>query len=104
MGGLVAAICCYLKKMKKEKKKTKHETGIIHVDDHMRVKEAIVPGPNGPRAVVLEIDDDLHVDGVVRKDEVMENVRGCKYEHGHHGGCDTTTEVVGSSSNQRPNV
>ncbi|CAN0928575.1 hypothetical protein LINGRAHAP2_LOCUS36582 [Linum grandiflorum] len=101
MGGLVAAICCYLKKMKKEKKKTKHETGIIHVDDHMRVKEAIVPG----QAVVLEIDNDLHVDRVARKDEVVENVRGSKHEHGHHGGGgDITTEVVGSSSNQRYNV
>ncbi|CAN1234806.1 Protein TRACHEARY ELEMENT DIFFERENTIATION-RELATED 6 [Linum perenne] len=98
LGGLVAAICCCLKKMNKEKKRTEHETDIIHVDDHKMVREAIVPGPSGPRAVVLEIDDDLHVDGVVRKDGVVENVRGGR------GGGEITSEVVGSSSSQRPNV
>ncbi|CAN1175919.1 Protein TRACHEARY ELEMENT DIFFERENTIATION-RELATED 6 [Linum perenne] len=99
LGGLVAAICCYMKKMNKEKKRTEHKTEIIHVDDHKRVKEAIVHGPRGPRSVILEIDDDLHVDGTVRKDETVENFR----EHGRGGG-EITSEVVGSSSNQRPNV
>ncbi|CAN0928578.1 Protein TRACHEARY ELEMENT DIFFERENTIATION-RELATED 6 [Linum grandiflorum] len=101
LGAVVAAICCYLKKMKKEKKKTEHEMEIIHVDDHRRVKEAIVPGPHGPRAVVLEIDDDLHIDGVVRKDEVVENVRGGKHEDGHHGGCDITTQAFGKHGDDK---
>ncbi|TYI39197.1 hypothetical protein ES332_A02G081100v1 [Gossypium tomentosum] len=33
----------------------------VHVDEHLKVKEAIVPGPDGPRAVLLEIEDDIHI-------------------------------------------
>ncbi|TYG78796.1 hypothetical protein E1A91_D02G088800v1 [Gossypium mustelinum] len=56
---LAAALFCFLKK---KKKKTVKEMDRVHVDEHLKVKEAIVPGPDGPRAVLLEIEDDIHID------------------------------------------
>ncbi|XP_040997984.1 protein TRACHEARY ELEMENT DIFFERENTIATION-RELATED 7A-like [Juglans microcarpa x Juglans regia] len=62
---LAAALFCFINK----RKKTVEETDIIHVDEHRTIKEAIIPGPHGPRAVVLSIDDDIHIDEVIRKNE-----------------------------------
>ncbi|XVE95632.1 hypothetical protein REPUB_Repub02eG0115000 [Reevesia pubescens] len=61
---LAVALFCFLKK---KKKKTVQETDIVHVDEHLKVKEAIVPGPHGPRAVLLEIEDDVHIDKEIVK-------------------------------------
>ncbi|KAJ4838049.1 hypothetical protein Tsubulata_029671 [Turnera subulata] len=63
---LAAAILCF---MKKKKKKTTQETDIVRLDEHLKVKEAIVPGPHGPHAVVLEVEDDIHADEIIRKNE-----------------------------------
>src|SRR5262249_55089935 len=54
---LAAALCCLIKR---KKKKAVHETDIVHIDEHMKVKAAIGEGPEGPKAVVLEIMDDIH--------------------------------------------
>ncbi|GFS37549.1 hypothetical protein Acr_00g0052610 [Actinidia rufa] len=45
------------------------ETDIIHIDEHLKVKEASVPGPHGARTVALTIDDDVHVEEQKRKRE-----------------------------------
>lgn len=63
---LAVALFCFLKK---KKKKTAQETDIVHVDEHFRVKEATVPGLHGTKAVVLEIEDDVHVDKEIVKTE-----------------------------------
>ncbi|CAN0921496.1 hypothetical protein LINGRAHAP2_LOCUS32624 [Linum grandiflorum] len=84
-----------------KKKKTSHEMDMIHVDEHVRVKEAIVPGPDGrPGMVVLEIDDDLHFDEVVKKDEVVENVHDHSHHHLHglHGKSAPATVAEGGGS------
>ncbi|KAJ8762791.1 hypothetical protein K2173_022920 [Erythroxylum novogranatense] len=67
VASLLAALCFCIKK---KKKKPIHETELEHVDEHMKVKETIVRGPHGSQAVVLEIEEDVHVDEVVRKDEI----------------------------------
>ncbi|CAI0395982.1 unnamed protein product [Linum tenue] len=79
LAGLAAVVLCCLKKLKK-KPAAKHEVDLIHVDEHARVKEAVVPGC----AVVLEIEEDLHVDEVVRKDDEV-GAAGHHHLHGLHG-------------------
>ncbi|GAY39858.1 hypothetical protein CUMW_047610 [Citrus unshiu] len=59
---LFSAICRYIKK---KKKKVVQETDLVH----FKVKEEIVPGPHGPKAVKLEIEDDVPVDEVIKKNE-----------------------------------
>jgi hypothetical protein len=60
-----AVFCC----IKRRKKKTIEETDIFHVDEHRKVKEAIIEGPDGSQAVILSIEDDVHIDEVIRKNE-----------------------------------
>jgi hypothetical protein len=61
---LAAAVFCCIKR---RKKKTVEETDIIHVDEQRKVKEAIIEGAHGPQAVILSIEDDVHIDEVIRK-------------------------------------
>ena len=63
---LAAALFCFLKK---RKKKTVQETEIVHFNEHKKVKEAIVEGRHGPEAVVLSVEDDVHIDEVIVKSE-----------------------------------
>ncbi|XP_015934403.1 protein TRACHEARY ELEMENT DIFFERENTIATION-RELATED 7A-like [Arachis duranensis] len=62
---LAFALFCLIKKMKKKKQ----ETDIIHFDEHRHVTEAIVPGPCGEQVVVLSVDDDVHIDEEIIKNE-----------------------------------
>ncbi|KAJ7959239.1 proline-rich receptor-like protein kinase PERK10 [Quillaja saponaria] len=64
---LAFSLCCLIKRRKK--KSTVQETNIIHVDEDRKVREAIVPGPHGPTAVILSIEDDVHIDEEIRKNE-----------------------------------
>ncbi|KAL4308934.1 hypothetical protein GQ457_01G012610 [Hibiscus cannabinus] len=52
-------------------KKKVQETD-LHVDEHRKVKEAIVSGPNGPHAVIIGIEDDIHVTEDIVKAEKVE--------------------------------
>ncbi|KAM1793703.1 hypothetical protein ACFX11_034259 [Malus domestica] len=45
------------------------ETEIVNVNEHRKVKEDIVEGPHGSKAAVLTIDDDVHIDEIIRKNE-----------------------------------
>lgn len=35
---------------------------MVHIDEHLKVNENILQGPNGTKLVAITIDDDLHVD------------------------------------------
>lgn len=59
---IAAAICRYIKK---KKKKVVQETDLVH----FKVKEEFVPGPHGLKAVKLEIEGDVPVDEVIKKNE-----------------------------------
>ncbi|MED6163210.1 hypothetical protein PIB30_077793 [Stylosanthes scabra] len=61
---LAFALCCMIKKWKK-----KQETDIIHFDEHRHVTEAIVPGPFGEQVVVISVEDDVHIDEEIIKNE-----------------------------------
>lgn len=62
-----ALFCCFQKK--KHKKKKTQETEVIHFDEHKTVKETILPGPFGQKTVVITVEDDVHVDEEIRKNE-----------------------------------
>ncbi|KAK8609102.1 hypothetical protein V6N13_025409 [Hibiscus sabdariffa] len=52
-------------------KKKVEETDLVHVDEHRKVKEAIVSGPHGPHAVIIGIEDDVHVtEDIVKAEKV----------------------------------
>jgi len=58
----------------KRKEKTQ-ETDVMHIDEHIKGKETIVPGPFGQQAVVISVEDDVHVD---------ESKKSEKLGHGLH--------------------
>ncbi|KAI3457540.1 hypothetical protein Pfo_014203 [Paulownia fortunei] len=61
-----ALFCC----VKKRKKRIVQETDKFKIDEHVKVQEAIVPGPHGTQTVVLTIDEDVHVEEEIKKTEV----------------------------------
>ncbi|KAI3820389.1 hypothetical protein L1987_07935 [Smallanthus sonchifolius] len=60
--------CCFIKKWKCSKATEKNE--MVHVDEHLKVSENILQGPNGMKTVAITIDDDLHVH---EEDEAITN-------------------------------
>ncbi|KAJ9564791.1 hypothetical protein OSB04_000757 [Centaurea solstitialis] len=60
LGFTVFALWCILKKSKCSKASNKSE--LVHIDEHLKVSENAVQGPNGMKVVSITIDDDLHVD------------------------------------------
>ncbi|KAL2476540.1 putative leucine-rich repeat extensin-like protein 3 [Abeliophyllum distichum] len=65
---LSVALFCFLKK---RKKRIIHETDKVKIDEHIKVHEDIVTGPHGTKAVVLTIDDDVNIEEVIKKNEVV---------------------------------
>lgn len=88
---LAAALFCCLKK---RKKKTFEEAEVIRFDEHRRVKEEIVEGPYGTEAVVLSIEDDVHIEEEVKKAEKFEKVG----EGSHIKNMDTAQSNEGSGT------
>lgn len=57
---------------------------IIHFDEHKKVQEAIVPGPNGEQVKILTIEEDVHIDEEIKKAEkVMGGSSHVKSAHHH---------------------
>lgn len=68
---MAAALCCFAKKKKMKKKAVVvAETDVVHVEDHVRVHEDILPGPHGEHIVVLSIDEDLRVNEEIKRAEL----------------------------------
>lgn len=81
-----ALFCC----IQQRKKKTQ-ETDIIHVDEHKKVEETTVPGPFGQQAVVISVEDDVHIDEEIRKTEKLGR-------HGLHAKSSAAEADQGNSS------
>ncbi|XP_059629915.1 protein TRACHEARY ELEMENT DIFFERENTIATION-RELATED 6-like [Cornus florida] len=96
---LAVALFCFIKKWKK--KKTVQETDFIRTDEHLKIKEAIVHGPHGQDAVTLSIDDDVHVDELIRKNEVFGEGRHAKSAHNQPNLPITIEEVPSPSSSSQ---
>ncbi|KAI9077519.1 hypothetical protein K1719_040451 [Acacia pycnantha] len=63
---LAFALFCFIKR---RKKKASQEMGMVHYDEHKKVKEEIVSGPFGQKVVVMTVEDDVHIDAEVKKKE-----------------------------------
>lgn len=81
------------------------ENDLVHVDEHLKMKERIVEGPCGEKAVVLEIEDDVHVDEVIKKNEKYgENLHTIKSTESNNNPCDLMEKgeaSVGSDHRRR---
>ncbi|PON99688.1 Concanavalin A-like lectin/glucanase domain containing protein [Trema orientale] len=64
---LAASLFCFLKKRKK--RTAVQENEIVHFKEHKKVTEAIVEGRHGPEAVVLSVEDDVHIEEEIVKSE-----------------------------------
>lgn len=83
-----ALFCC----IQKRKKKKTQQADIVHIDEHKKVTETIVPGPFGKPTVVISVEDDVHVDEVIKKNAQL--------GHGLHGEASKAHEQdQGNSSN-----
>lgn len=56
---------------------------IIRIDEHKKGNETIVPGPFGQQAVVISVEDDVHVDEA-RKSEKHGHAKASSAEANHH--------------------
>lgn len=76
------------------------ETDIIRTDEHLRVKEAIIQGPNGPEVVILSIEDDKHIQEEIIKSEKIETMHlHAKAKSGEIAATDHHLEAGYSSTN-----
>ncbi|EYU45053.1 hypothetical protein ABFS82_13G056400 [Erythranthe guttata] len=69
-----ALFCC----AKKKKKKIINETDKIKIDEHVKIQEAVVPGPHGTQMTVVTIDEDFHIEEEIKKTEA-ETVKGSSH-------------------------
>lgn len=54
----------------------------LDVDEKVKVQEAILPGPHGQQEVIISVEEDLHVHGKIRKDEIeVEGKHGISQLH-----------------------
>ncbi|PIA41807.1 hypothetical protein AQUCO_02200321v1 [Aquilegia coerulea] len=67
LASLSAALCIFIQK---KRNKVVQKSDVINVDEHLKVHEAIAPGPNGTQSVILTIEDDVHVQEQIKKNEV----------------------------------
>ncbi|TYJ10964.1 hypothetical protein E1A91_A11G243800v1, partial [Gossypium mustelinum] len=63
---LSVALFCFIKK---RAKKTVQKTEILSIDEHVKVEEAIVPGPHGAQNTVLLVEDDIRIDEEIKKNK-----------------------------------
>ncbi|KAH1064038.1 hypothetical protein J1N35_029025 [Gossypium stocksii] len=85
---LAVTLFCFLKRKKKVE-----ETDTVHVDEHLKVKEATVPGSHRPHDGILDIEDDVHVAEEIVKTKKVE--RGSRLEE------NLKTEKAASSSDHK---
>ncbi|KAK9740920.1 hypothetical protein RND81_03G071100 [Saponaria officinalis] len=71
LGAILLGIWCIFKRhCKKKKKKLVHERKDVDVDEHLKVQELVLPGPHGPKTMVISVEDEVRVHEDVHKDEV----------------------------------
>ncbi|XP_039041617.1 proline-rich receptor-like protein kinase PERK10 [Hibiscus syriacus] len=88
---LSAALFCFLKK---RKKKMVQKAEIINIDEHVKVQEAIVPGPHGEQNTVLFIEGDIHIDEEIKKNKnISEGI-----PHSHLKSSQEISDGCGSST------
>lgn len=46
---------------------------IVRIDEHMKVQEAIIPGPHGEQTTVLTIEEDVHIEEEIKKNSLVQD-------------------------------
>ncbi|KAJ8424561.1 hypothetical protein Cgig2_013208 [Carnegiea gigantea] len=68
LGACLFSLWCLLWRHKKRKFVQKTED--IDVDEHRKVQEMVLPGPHGPKTMVLSVEDEVRVHDKVSKHEI----------------------------------
>lgn len=55
--------------IKKGSRKHREKSEAVCVDEHFKMKEAIVEGPNGQKSVMLSVEDDVKIEDAIKRDE-----------------------------------
>jgi len=76
-----ALYCCFQKR-----KGNTQETDTIHIDEHKKGKETIVPGPFGQQAAVISVEDNVHVDEARKTEKLGHGLhaKSSSAEANHH--------------------
>ncbi|CAK9309719.1 unnamed protein product [Citrullus colocynthis] len=96
---VAAVVCCFIKKRKK-KSSPQEVVEAIRIDGHRKVHENVVEGGHVQQAVMVTIEDDVHIDEIIKKKEYGHGhgLHGKQHEGGSHNNNSTTMEVAASSS------
>lgn len=57
---------------------------IINFDEHKKVQEAIASGPHGEKIKMLTLEEDVHIDGEIKKTENLMEGSHVKSTHHRH--------------------
>ncbi|XP_055835009.1 protein TRACHEARY ELEMENT DIFFERENTIATION-RELATED 6 [Solanum dulcamara] len=79
LGLAILAFCSYFLK-KKKNTIIVEEKEVKHIDDHLKIKEAIVEGPHGKlETIVLSVEEDMH-----EKDDIIRTKKEIEEVHHHN--------------------
>lgn len=49
---------------------------MVNVTDHVHVHKTVVPGPHGEQVVAMTVDEDINIQGILKKNEVQTLEKG----------------------------
>ncbi|KAG6607661.1 Protein TRACHEARY ELEMENT DIFFERENTIATION-RELATED 6, partial [Cucurbita argyrosperma subsp. sororia] len=96
-----AFFCCFIKKRNKKPCPRDEVAEVIHVDGHRKVHEDVAQDAHGRQAVMVTIEDDVHIDEIAKK---KEHRHGFGLHGKHEGSNSSTIQVPPSSSTLDSNV
>ncbi|KAM3361083.1 hypothetical protein P3S68_015937 [Capsicum galapagoense] len=101
LGLAILAYWCYLKKKKKSTILVE-EKEVKHIDDHLKIKEAIVEGPHGKlETIVLSVEEDLNEkDDIVRTKKELEEVHHHNLLHAKNNPSEITPSALEAGHRQ----
>ncbi|KAL2496622.1 putative leucine-rich repeat extensin-like protein 3 [Forsythia ovata] len=97
---LSVALFCFLKK---RKKRIIQESDKVKIDEHIKVHEDIVPGPHGTKTVVLTIDEDVNIEEVIKKNEVVGKSSHMISDENHPQALDMAATATATASDHTHN-
>ncbi|KAL3371256.1 hypothetical protein AABB24_008006 [Solanum stoloniferum] len=102
LGLAILAFCTYFLKKKKKSTILVEEKEVKHIDDHVKIKEAIVEGPHGKlETIVLSVEEDLHEQhDIVRTKKELEEVHHHNFLHANNKSSQITPSALEAAHRQ----
>lgn len=69
---------------------------VIKIDEHVKVQEAVIPGPHGGQTVLL-IEEDVHIQEDIKKTDILSGSSHTKPSHHLPQSIDVAAFSTGSS-------